>query len=174
MQILDEVLNGVWQLGEPGGRYERVARGFETWAERMAAIIAAQRGGDADALVGDGEEVRFLGELDRGWKQDCLGLARKLEGWRALLQELGDVEGDDDDDNQQQQRSSSGLAKMLDGCRALVRDMLAELAVMERIERDAARAEDAWIESMNRAIEDEAEDDTPAARAYVPLWKLAV
>ncbi|XXG96591.1 hypothetical protein Hte_002879 [Hypoxylon texense] len=175
VQILDEVLNGVWQLGEPGGRYERAARGFETWAEHMAAIVAAQRGGDVDALVDDGEEIRFLGELDRGWKHECVSLARKLEGWQALLQELGDVEDDDS--------SRSGLAKMLDGCRALVRDMLAELAVMEQIERDATRAEDAWIESMNKAIEDEADgdgddddddDDTPAARAYVPLWKLAV
>ncbi|KAI1762521.1 hypothetical protein GGR53DRAFT_417355 [Hypoxylon sp. FL1150] len=166
VQMLDEVLNGVWQLGEPGGRYERVVQGFETWADQMAAIVAAQRGGDADALVGDGEEVRFLGELDRGWKHDCLSLARKLEGWRALLYELGDV--DDDDQGQR-----SGVGKMLDGCRALVRDMLSELAVMEQIERDATRAEDAWIESMNKAIEDEA-DDTPAARAYVPLWKLAV
>ncbi|KAI1772396.1 hypothetical protein F4818DRAFT_425805 [Hypoxylon cercidicola] len=163
VQVLDEVLNGVWQLGEPGGRYERVVQDFEAWADRMATIVAAQRGGDADALV-DGEEMRFLGELDRGWKRDCVSLARKLEGWNALLRSLGDV-----GDGQQ----GSGLARMLDGCRALVRDMLAELAVMDQIERDAARAEDAWIESMNRAIEDE-DHDTPAARAYVPLWKLAV
>lgn len=166
VQILDEVLNGVWALGEPGGRYERIVHGFETWADQMAGIVAAQRGGDADALV-DGEEIRFLSELDQSWKHDGVSLARKLEGWRALLYELGDVE----DDDQVVQRS--GVAKMLEGCRALVHDMLSELAVMEQIERDAKRAEDAWIESTNRAIEDEA-DDTPAARAYVPLWKLAV
>lgn len=165
VQILDEVLNGVWQLGEPGGRYQRVVAGFEEWADRMAAIVAAQRGGDVEALV-DGEEVRFLSELDRGWKHDCISLQRKLDGWRVSLRELGDVADDD-------QGQRAGLGKMLDGSRALVHDMLSELAVMEQIERDATRAEDEWIERMNKAIEDE-DDDTPAARAYVPLWKLAV
>ncbi|KAI0180940.1 hypothetical protein GGR52DRAFT_583387 [Hypoxylon sp. FL1284] len=167
VQALDEVLNGVWNLGAPGGRYERVARGFEAWAERAATIIAAQRAGDADALVSGDDDIQFLGDLDRSWQHECAGLARKLEGWRALLGQLGDV--DDDSDS----FSSSGLARMLGGCRALVRDMLAELAVMEQTERDAARAEDAWIEGANRAIDDE-DGDTPAAREYVPLWKLAV
>ncbi|KAI0386131.1 hypothetical protein F5Y04DRAFT_116323 [Hypomontagnella monticulosa] len=162
IQILDEVLNGVWALGEPGGRYARAVAEFEGWAERMAGIISAQRNGDVEALV-EGEEVRFLGDLDCGWMHDCVSLTRKLEGWQAALQDLGDIEDDD---------SSSGLARMVAGCRALVHDMLAELTVMQQMEREAALAEDAWIESMNRAIEDE-NDDTPAARAYVPLWKMA-
>lgn len=166
VQILDEVLNGVWQLGEPGGRYQRVAAGFEAWASRMAEVIAAQRSGDVDALV-DGDDVRFLADLDRGWKHDCAYLLRKLEGWRSSLDDLDSSDPDLDLD------PDSGLARMLDGSRSLVHDMLAELAVMQRIERDAARAEDDWIERMNRAIEDE-DDDTPAARAYVPLWKLAL
>ncbi|KAI1384607.1 uncharacterized protein F4822DRAFT_415704 [Hypoxylon trugodes] len=164
VQILDEVLNGIWQLGESGGRYQRVVSDFEVWADRMASIITAQRSGNLDVLV-DGEEVRFLGELDRSWKRDCTSLQRKLEGWHSALRELGDVDDADAD-------KGSGLVRVLDGCRALVRDMLAELAVMDGIERDAARTEDEWIESMNKAIEDE-DDDTPAARAYVPLWKLA-
>lgn len=162
VQILDEVLNGVWVLGEPGGRYARTVTDFEGWAERMATIISAQRNGDVDALV-DGEEVQFLGDLDRGWMHDCLSLTRKLEGWRAALRDLGNIEGED---------AGSGLAKTVAGCRALVHDMLAELTVMQQMEREAAQAEDAWIENMNKAIEDE-NDDTPAARAYVPLWKMA-
>ncbi|KAI2626594.1 hypothetical protein GGR54DRAFT_653420 [Hypoxylon sp. NC1633] len=177
VQVLDEALNGVWQLGEPGGRYARVVAGFEDWAARMADIVSAQRRGDLDALIasngnsdGEGEEVRFLADLDRGWKRDCAGLQRKLGGWQAALRGLGDVDSDPDAD--------LGLARMVSGCRALVRDMLAELAVMEHIERDAARAEDEWIESMNKGIGDEAEDadadaDASGVRAYVPLWKLA-
>ncbi|KAI1648453.1 uncharacterized protein F4817DRAFT_334004 [Daldinia loculata] len=163
IQILDEVLNGVWQLGEPDGRYQRVVANFEVWAERMASIIAAQRSGDVEGLIA-GDEVQFLGDLDRTWARDCESLLRKLEGWRAALRDLGDV----DDDS----IADSGLARMVRGSRTLVDDMLAELAVMGQIERDAARAENEWITRMNKAIEDE-DDDTPAARAYVPLWKLA-
>ncbi|KAI1144501.1 hypothetical protein F5Y05DRAFT_29192 [Hypoxylon sp. FL0543] len=172
VQILDEALNGVWQLGEPGGRYQRVVAGFEAWAERMASIVSAQRSGNIDVLV-DGDEVRFLGDLDTGWKHDCTSLLRKLEGWSAALQELGDVSSvASSTDSSSGSGSGSGLERMVNGCRALVHDMLAELHLMTQIERDAARAEDEWIESMNKAIEDE-DDDTPAARAYVPLWKLA-
>ncbi|KAI1102840.1 hypothetical protein F4804DRAFT_353402 [Jackrogersella minutella] len=174
IQILDEVLNGVWVLGEPGGRYARVAAGFEAWAGRMAAIVSAQRSGNVDVLV-DGEEVRFLGELDVGWKHDCVGLQRKLEAWRLALRDLGDPSPPSSSSpkpDQSEPEPTSSLKRMVDGCRALVHDMLAELALMAQIERDAARAEDDWIERMNKAIEDE-DDDTPAARAYVPLWKMA-
>ncbi|OTA60405.1 hypothetical protein K449DRAFT_383854 [Hypoxylon sp. EC38] len=170
VQILDEVLNGVWQLGEPGGRYQRVVAGFEAWAENMAAIVSAQRSGNVDGLV-EGDEVRFLGELDTGWKHDCMGLLRKVEAWSAALRELGDVSSVTSSTDSSS-GSGSGLERMVSGCRTLVHDMLAELDLMSQIERDAARAEDEWIESMNKAIEDE-DDDTPAARAYVPLWKLA-
>ncbi|OTB18033.1 hypothetical protein K445DRAFT_56293 [Daldinia sp. EC12] len=176
IQILDEVLNGIWQLGEPGGRYQRVVASFEAWAERMASIISAQRSGDVDGLIAGGE-VRFLGDLDRTWARDCESLLRKLEGWRAALRDLGDVDSDDDNhdnhNNHDPALADSGLARMVAGARALVQDMLAELKVMGEIERDAARTENEWITRMNKAIEDE-DDDTPAARAYVPLWKLAV
>ncbi|KAK6952884.1 hypothetical protein Daesc_005181 [Daldinia eschscholtzii] len=172
IQILDEVLNGVWQLGEPGGRYQRVVASFEAWAERMASIISAQRSGDVDGLIAGGE-VRFLGDLDRTWARDCESLLRKLEGWRAALRDLGDVDGHDSYDSRDPALPDSGLARMVGGARALVQDMLAELKVMGEIERDAARTENEWITRMNKAIEDE-DDDTPAARAYVPLWKLAV
>lgn len=173
VQILDEVLNGVWQLGEPDGRYARVVAGFEIWAERMASIVTAQRSDNVDVLV-EGDEVLFLGDLDASWKRDCISLQRKLEGWRAALRDLGDIESppDSHSGSDSELESRSSLLRMVDGCRNLVHDMLSELAVMAQIERDAARAEDEWIERTNRAIEDE-DDDTPAARAYVPLWKLA-
>ncbi|KAI1805651.1 hypothetical protein F4811DRAFT_514680 [Daldinia bambusicola] len=171
IQILDEVLNGVWLLGEPGGRYQRVVASFEAWAERMASIIAAQRSGDVDGLIAGGE-VQFLGDLDRSWARDCQSLLRKLEGWRASLRDI-DLANDDRNDDDGVVDEGSGLARMVRGSRALVDDMLAELALMAQIERDAARTENDWISRMNKAIEDE-DDDTPAARAYVPLWKMAV
>ncbi|KAI5855587.1 hypothetical protein GGS23DRAFT_618897 [Durotheca rogersii] len=209
LQILDEVLDGVWQLGEPGSRYQRVARRFEAWADRAADIAAARRAGDIAALVDDGDEVRFLGGLDAAWKQDRAGLVRRLDGWRASLRELGppaDLSTVDDgndgvvvvpgkrktakrevgkggaggagDKTPESDGADTGLARALRGATALVGDMLAELAVMEEIQREAARAEDAWIESMDRAIAAEDYGDGAAGAAaestYVPLWKLAV
>ncbi|RYP69236.1 hypothetical protein DL771_006204 [Monosporascus sp. 5C6A] len=170
VQLLDEVLNGVWSLGEPGGRYARVVRAFEAWAERMADILAAQRSGDVGALVGaDGGEVMFLSELDCGWKGECAGLARKLDGWRASLGDLlggggGVLEEPPDEEGQR-----SGLARMLEGCRSLVHDMLAELGVMEQIWRDATAAENEWIERMNGEFKVDS-SDTPGQE--VPLWKM--
>ncbi|CAJ2510042.1 Uu.00g059420.m01.CDS01 [Anthostomella pinea] len=165
VQILDQVLTGVWTLSEPEGRYQRTGRAFEIWANRMAAILDAQRSGDIDALV-QGDEVLFLSELDKTWKRDCAGLVRKLDSWRRALRELGDVE-EAGDGQQQQQRS--GLARAVGGCRSLVHDMLAELSVMEQIELDATRAEDEWIERMNTEL---THDDTQ--REDVPLWKLLI
>ncbi|KAI0010131.1 hypothetical protein F4779DRAFT_639581 [Xylariaceae sp. FL0662B] len=198
LQVLDQVLNGVWSLGEPGGRYERVARAFEVWAEQMSGIVAAQRGGDASALVISGkgekeEEVLFVSELDRGWMADCAVLVRKLESWQKMLRELGDFVVDEDEDanngaavggQPQAQARPTGPARMLRGCRALVHDMLAELTAMQQIERDAAAAEDAWIRGAIRELDDAGNDDdapqtgsgtgTGTTRRNAPLWKLAV
>ncbi|KAI1502748.1 hypothetical protein F5X99DRAFT_378355 [Biscogniauxia marginata] len=165
VQLLDQVLSGVWSLGEPAGRYQRAVRGFETWADRAAAILAAQRSGDVDALL-EGDDVVFLSELDRGWKRDCAGLTRMLEGWREVLRELGDA-GEEPD---AVDTGRSGLARVLGGCRSLVHDMLAELAVMEQIEHEATRAEAEWIESMN----DELKANDTHQKDDVPLWKLVL
>ncbi|KAI0603038.1 hypothetical protein F4775DRAFT_531896 [Biscogniauxia sp. FL1348] len=165
VQLLDQVLSGVWSLGEPGGRYQRAVSAFEAWASRASAILAAQRSGDVDALL-SGDDVVFLSELDAGraWKRDCAGLVRALEGWRDTLRDLGDA----DDEPDAVDAGYSGLARALRGARALVHDMLAELEVMARIEREATAAEEAWIESMN----DELKANDTHQKDDVPLWKM--
>ncbi|KAI1633732.1 hypothetical protein F4809DRAFT_621902 [Biscogniauxia mediterranea] len=165
VQLLDQVLSGVWGLGEPGGRYQRAVSAFEEWASRASAILAAQRSGDVDALL-SGDDVVFLSELDAGraWKRDCAGLVRVLEGWSDTLRDLGDADEEPDAID----AGYSGLARALRGARALVHDMLAELEVMARIEREAAAAEEAWIESMN----DELKANDTHQKDDVPLWKM--
>ncbi|KAI0480859.1 hypothetical protein GGR56DRAFT_688202 [Xylariaceae sp. FL0804] len=171
VQALGQVLDGVWALSSDGARYQRVVRGFEAWAARAADILAAQRAGDAAALLGgdNDDAVLFLSELDRDWTHDCAGLARKLDAWRRTLRELGGAEEQPESEPELQQ-PPSGLARVLSGCRHLVEDMCAELALMEQIEADAARAELEWIERMNRELQ---EVETPGRREDVPLWKLA-
>lgn len=158
VQMLDAMLAGLWSLGEPGGRYARVVRRFEHWAERMCEVDEARRRGDGSGMMMEGGEVAFVGELDSAWRDECAGQQRRLEGWQRQLEEMGEVPRKDGTD-------APSLARMLDGCRRLVRDMLAELDVMGQIERDAIRRENEWIRRMNQ---EEQGDDTPRAGA---IWR---
>jgi hypothetical protein len=203
VQALDQVLAGVWALSEPGsttwsssaedggigggigGRYARVVAGFEAWADGMAEIVTAQREDRTDQLLraaGGGHDeddvVVFLSDLDTRWKDECPGFRRKLEAWQRMLRALGPV-AEEDAADQQDSGSGSNLARVLTGCGHLVDDMLAELDLMEDIEREARRAEDEWIERMNRELGDAAAADAAdggvnTKSSEAPLWKMVL
>lgn len=161
IQVLDEVLSGLWSLGESGGRYARAVRTFEKWVDQMTAAVKARRqAGGLGALMESGE-VAFVGELDPAWRDEVSSLSRKLDGWRRQVAQL-EAGFPEEAADEGQQRSS--LARVLAGCRSQVRDMLAELDTMEEIERNAIAQEAAWIKRMNR----EETDDTPRAGA---IWR---
>ncbi|ROW12851.1 hypothetical protein VMCG_00482 [Cytospora schulzeri] len=162
IQILDSVVSGVWSLGEPGGRYARVVRQFEKWTDRMVQSVEARRKAGGLGALMDDDKVAFVGELDPAWKDEVASVSRKLDLWRRQLTQLGDGLPRGRDDEVQQQ---SSLARILSGCRGQVGDMLAELSVMEQIERDAIAQETAWIRRMNC---DDDENDTPRAGA---IWR---
>ena len=150
IQVLDEVISGVWNLGDSGGKYERVVRKFERWLIRCQDILGARA---HDEGLEDDEYV-FLEELDAGWKDDCLILSRKLESWRDHLKDLGTLDFD------------SSLAVVVDRYRNLVSGMLMESNLMAQIERDAMNMEAEWIKSMNDDVLDD--KDTPVAGA---IWR---
>ncbi|KAI8720791.1 hypothetical protein NCS52_00525100 [Fusarium sp. LHS14.1] len=160
IQTLDAVVNGVWTLGEPGGRYARVVRRFERWVDRMCEIEDARR--DGGALLQESEFL-FIGELETEWKEEYTGLVRRLETLGRQLEGLGYFSETDDGDKTAE---LSSLQRMVEGSRTMVEGMLAELAIMEDIERDALAREDDWIERMNR---EEDVDDTPRAGA---IWRV--
>ncbi|KAI1437743.1 hypothetical protein GGR50DRAFT_24157 [Xylaria sp. CBS 124048] len=199
IRLLDQVLNGVWALSEPNSRYQRAVRAFEEWASQAAEIRAAQRAGDVDALLDQGDEEEegfgiFVSDLDTSaWKRDHAGLVRMLEGWRKTIAQLGTVDGDDgdlepgDEDEDEDGNgngkgngegvrdgaSPSGLARALRGCRCLVRDMLAELEMMELMERDALAAEAEWMEVVGTQLStNEADSRRRGGADDVPPWKL--
>lgn len=162
IQVLDTILSGVWSLGEPNGRYTRVVRKFEKWADQTKQAVEARRlAGGLGALMDD-DEVGFVSELDPAWKDEVSSMARKLDSWRR---QLGQLESGVIDDDQGGDQKSSSLARLLSGCRSQVHGMLAELDLMEQIERDALAQETAWIRRMNR---DDDESDTPRAGA---IWR---
>jgi hypothetical protein len=144
IQTLDAVLTVLWGLGDPGGRYAKVVRRFGRWAEAVGEVVE-RRG----RLHGPGQsKVVFVSELDASWKNECGGLARRLDECRRMLRDLGDgpasLGGDDDNNNK------SSLAVILAACRRLVLDMLAELDMMEQMERDALAQENEWVRAANR------------------------
>lgn len=175
IRALDAAINGVWTLGEPGGRYPRVLRRFQRWIDGVCEIEEARRG-DALFLRGQ-EDALFVGELDAAWKDECAGLIRRLEGVREQLGRLGrapppppptETEGE----GEQVQReaewgvSQTSLWRIVDDSNTLVDDMLEELNLMEKIEQEALAREDDWIDKMNR---DDDVDDTPRAGA---IWRV--
>ena len=150
IQVLDEVVTGVWNLGDSGGKYARAVRKFEKWLGRCQGILNARAHDEGWEDV----EVVFLEELDSAWKDDCLLLSRKLESWRDHLQDLGAPD------------EGSSLAIIVGGCRNLLRGMLMELKVMAQIERDAIMMEAQWIRSMN----DDADEDEDKSVAGA-IWR---
>jgi hypothetical protein len=144
IQVLDEVVTGLWNLGDSGGKYARLVRKFERWLSRCQDILKARAH----------DEVMFVEELDSGWKDDCLLLSRKLEIWKSHLKDLGSPD------------LGLSLAVVLDGCQSLVVGMLKELTLMAQIERDAIRMEAEWIKSMN----DDVLDDRGIAAAGA-IWR---
>lgn len=224
IQTLDQVLGGIWSLSG-GEQYARVTREFESWAEQVADILAAQKRGAAEDLLDESDEVLFVSELDAScWKADVPGLVRKLDSWRRMLKGLGRVSPPPTSSStsnatakqrrtaagtkahsrtqsqhhqnsasptqaQQPQAPPSSLEKVLNGCEALIGDMLSELAIMQEIERDALQAENDWILRVNRDLRGEDEPShgrnggkygdviaTPSAtgRDAVPLWKMVL
>ncbi|KAF5022842.1 hypothetical protein F66182_5103 [Fusarium sp. NRRL 66182] len=161
IQTLDSVVNGLCALDEPGGRYARVVRRFERWVERMCEIEEARREGGALLQESD---VLFIGELDSAWKDECAGLVRRLDTLKRQLDQLGHFPDGAEGEGETKERSS--LERMVRESQSLAQGMLAEISVMEDIERDALAREDEWIERMNR---DEDVDDTPRAGA---VWRV--
>lgn len=155
IQALDVIVNGVWALSEPAGRHARAVRRFERWIDRVSEIEDARSSGTA--LV-QAEDHLFISELDSAWKEEAPGLIRKLDGWRRQLKDLGDVPETDG-------TGSASLTRMITGCRSLIDTMLRELTIMEEIEQEALRKEEAWITKVNR---EEDSDDTPMAGA---VWR---
>jgi hypothetical protein len=122
------------------------------------------------------EEVVFLEEMDASWKEECAALVRRLDEWRRGLRELPDpgpsstTTTTEEEEEKGQKGHSSSLAAILAGCRALVHGMLAELDLMEQIEREAAAEEMRWVREMNRrGLGGMDEEGTPRAGA---IWRV--
>lgn len=172
IQSLESIISNVWSLSDPGGRYARVVRHFETWIDGVSAMEDARRKGVVSVRGGNSNsnsngDSLFVEDLDAQWKDEREELLRRLDGWRQQLADIDDLARDDFYAEPPDEDEKSSLEKMLDGARALVDDMLAELRIMDVVEQEALAREDEWIERMNRGGGD---GDVPISRAG-GAWK---
>ncbi|KAK3322545.1 hypothetical protein B0H66DRAFT_620198, partial [Apodospora peruviana] len=172
IQMLDSVICGLWALGEPGGRYVRVVRRFERWLERVREVSRVRRqfllgdgSSSGDLLLEDEKTMDLLmgGEqalLEAGWRDECAALVRRLDEWRRMLKGLIIEPANDGTTTNAatDEVSSNSLVRILKACRCLVHDMLAELNLMEQMEREAVAAEMEWVRSVNREEEQIGDD----------------
>jgi hypothetical protein len=151
-QALDNVIAGVWGMGDPGSKYERAVRKFDRWVAGVQDILAARQVG----VLGNTGQVSFVEPLEGGWREECDGLRRRLEISKGKLRNLGVVEG------------RSSLAVVLGGVTRLVRDMLDEIEAMRAIEKELMQREIEWVRET--VAQDETEDeDVNAAGA---IWRV--
>ncbi|KAL2201366.1 hypothetical protein P885DRAFT_73717 [Corynascus similis CBS 632.67] len=188
---LDAVLTGLWGvIGEPGGRYERLVRGFEGWLARVEGIVERRRRWGQDSSVGEGSnsgnEARegeremkaeaeaeaeeeegefFIPSPSAAWKAEHAALLRRADEWCKKLDELGEAPPPEEGE------SPSSLGRILAGCRALVDGMLAELEFMEQFEQEAAADEMAWVRDMNRRELGGKDGETPRPTAGA-IWRV--
>ncbi|KAH8815678.1 hypothetical protein F5884DRAFT_696219, partial [Xylogone sp. PMI_703] len=153
IQVLGEVITGVWHLGEHGGKYARLVRKFEKWVAKTEGIMAVRNSKNGF----DDEKIVFVEELDHAWKDDCFTIGRKLNTWKDQLDQLGPPPD-----------PGSSLATLVQGCRGLVFGMLKELSIMAKIEKDAVKAEIEWIRKMN---DDSSDDATEGTRVAGAIWR---
>ncbi|KAK1251029.1 hypothetical protein MKX07_005584 [Trichoderma sp. CBMAI-0711] len=151
IQSLESIITNVWSLSDPGGRYARVIQHFEMWIDGVSEMEDARSKG---AVLVQGDDSLFIEDLDAQWKEEREDLIRLLEEWKLQLGEIDDLSRDEYFTEPPDDDEKSSLEKMLDGSRALIDDMLAELRIMEVIEHEALVREDDWIEKMNASDDD--------------------
>lgn len=166
IQVLDEVFSGLWALSEAGGRYQRAIGRYERWVEQVCDAEEA-RHDVGQGSTAHGLDSLFVGELDATWKDECAGMARRLESWKGQLAAIDDLDVDMSADKGRSDRQMTSLERMLGGAHSLIQDMLTELAVMEDMEQMVLAREDEWTETVNR----EGDEDIDTKRAGA-IWRV--
>lgn len=155
-RILDEILTGVYNFGDSGGKYARLVRRFEKWLVRNEDVRKAREHGEEL----EGDEVLFVEPLDQGWKDELLHTERRLQAWGQDLHALGLPDG------------SSGLRNVLERLGDLVGGMVEEVNVMRSLEDEMVRRESDWIKGMIDDVTSDDNDDDGANRVVAgAIWR---
>lgn len=135
VQILSEPLHELPSLVEPGGRLQRLVADFEQWISWVQEIRSA-RGGH----VGGSSALGTIEGLGDSWKAETAALIRKLTAFASDLERLA------------LPTPGSSIASMVDACTTILRGILEELQIMQKIEAEVVSRERLWVEDRLRTI----------------------
>ncbi|RKF51428.1 hypothetical protein GcM3_222009 [Golovinomyces cichoracearum] len=151
IQVLDDILTEVLNIGDTGGKYSRVVRTFKKWLESCQDVLSYRARKDESNLEG-----LFLEDLESTWKDDCFSLYRKLGVWNENLRDLG------------MPQCQSSLVMMINWIQIIISGMLLELGLMAQMEEEVMKMERQWIKNMTEELTDEEVEDRQAAGA---IWR---
>lgn len=151
IQVLDDILTEVLNIGDTGGKYSRVVRTFKKWLESCQDVLSYRARKDESNLEG-----LFLEDLESTWKDDCFSLYRKLGVWNENLRDLG------------MPQCQSSLVMMINWIQIIISGMLSELGLMAQMEEEVMKMERQWIRNMTEELTDEEVEDRQAAGA---IWR---
>lgn len=171
IRILSEVLSGAYGICDgKGARYNKIVRTFERFLERTQDVLdLRERNGSEVKEEEEEEEEMFIEPMPSEWKDEIFHVERKLQGWKADLESLGNPDSYTCN-NEAQGRVTTARSTMsiiLEKLSEAVEGMLAELSMMRSLEDEIMRREEEWIEKMNRN-DDESESEGVVAGA---IWR---
>ena len=131
VNTLSSVLGEVMRLlDEEGGRVNQALEIFEAWITWVEAVYAGREQQGR-------RHAEFIDGLGDGWKAEVASLIRKLQGLVRQLDGLGRVE---------ECGKESSLVEMVDGLKALTRNAVEELRLVDRLEAEVVKREARWVD----------------------------
>ncbi|KAL2124120.1 hypothetical protein VTJ04DRAFT_485 [Mycothermus thermophilus] len=162
-----------------GGRYGWLVATFERWLAKVEAVLIRRReldltrptaasvkyNDDDDEEEGGGGGGLFTPPLPPNWHDESASLQRRLNDWSRKLDELGEVPDlpphlappSSSSHHQDAQHHAPPLQRVLAACRTLVKNMLAELDEMDKVQKAVGEDERRWVSDVNRALAREEE-----------------
>ena len=149
LQILSLVYSDLSSLIEPGSRHLDVVDMFELWMDEAEAP-SSRPGAD------------FVQPLPDDWKAAHASVMLKLRGVQRNIRVLPAAplasQGDD----------VTGLEAILRGCKTLVDEMLKELEIMVKLEKEVLARERSRVEDEVKAL---IGSDTAVKETWIPAWQ---
>ena len=142
LQILSLVYSDLTSLMEEGSRHGDVVSMFDLWMEEAEAP----------------EPGSFTQPLPDDWRAAHASVTLKLRSIQRNIRVLPASNGD----------GSSGLEGILRGCKTLVDEMLKELEIMSKLEKEMLAREGTRVENEVKAL---VYDDVNVKTAWVPAWQ---
>lgn len=151
LHILGRVHAEVRSLTDEDGRYAELVAVLEAWVEDAEGVFANAR-------------VGFVERLPEIWRSTHASLALRL---RAMQRDLASLPPPP-----QNEETPSAVGKILRHCTSIVAEMLKEMEVMTKLEREILQCEQARLnEAVNALSLQNEQQESDVGGKWVPAWQ---